>query len=124
MPFNCFRALILRGIQWNAVAYDSAMSSLVQRIQGQWRELANSQPGRRFQDRYDRRQRLGHGPLAKLVSMFLGLVIVLVGIVLLFIPGPGTLFLVMGAGLIAEESLITARMLDWLEVKVRRWLSR
>jgi hypothetical protein len=38
----------------------------------------------------------------------------------LLVPGPGILVLFVGAGLLAEQSLITARALDWTEIRLRR----
>lgn len=44
----------------------------------------------------------------------------MVGVVLLFIPGPGIPFLILGAGLLAEQFHPAASVLDWLEVQMRR----
>ena len=39
----------------------------------------------------------------------------LAGVVMLVMPGPGLLAMILGAALIAEESLIAARLLDRLD---------
>jgi hypothetical protein len=42
-----------------------------------------------------------------------------VGLLLLAAPGPGLIVCVIGAGLIAQESLYAARALDWAEPRIR-----
>ena len=49
-----------------------------------------------------------------------GIVILLIGIVFVVIPGPGLPFVFVGAGLLAGNSLVIARAMDWLEVKLRK----
>ena len=59
--------------------------------------------------------------------MVIGLVAVAIGFVLIFIPGPAILFLAVGGGLIASESLPVARFLDACEMRLRagwRWTRR
>jgi hypothetical protein len=46
-----------------------------------------------------------------------------IGIVLFFLPGPGALFVLLGAVLIAQHSLTVARALDWTEIRVRKLLA-
>jgi Putative transmembrane protein (PGPGW) len=45
------------------------------------------------------------------------------GFVLLFIPGPGLVFLFVGAFLIAQQSLLAARALDWSELRLKKLLA-
>lgn len=89
------------------------------RLGKSWRELKRGEPGRRFQNRYERRGRSGGG-LRKWLLIAGGLLLVLAGIVFLPLPGPGMLIIAAGALLMAEESLSAARALDWLERKARR----
>ena len=49
-----------------------------------------------------------------------GVLIMGMGLVLLIAPGPGVLFLALGAMLIAQESLSAARFLDWADIRLRR----
>lgn len=49
-----------------------------------------------------------------------GTLLAFVGFLLLFAPGPGTLLLLAGAALIAQQSERAARLLDWFEIRVRR----
>jgi hypothetical protein len=44
----------------------------------------------------------------------------LAGVVLLPLPGPGLLVIAAGVLLMAEESHVTARALDWLEIQARK----
>jgi hypothetical protein len=52
-----------------------------------------------------------------------GTLLFALGLVMLVAPGPGILVVVVGGALIAEESLLMARALDWSEVKIRRAIS-
>ena len=47
--------------------------------------------------------------------------LVIVGIAFLVLPGPGIPPLILGAALIAGESLTVARGLDAVELRLRRW---
>ena len=86
-------------------------------LKAQWQEFKEAKPGNRFEARYDRRR--GAGSLArKIFVMGGGILVMLIGIVFLAIPGPGIPVLIIGAGLIAEESRATARVLDAMEVRI------
>jgi len=91
-------------------------------IQRNWQEFAQSEPGRRFEQRYYRR---GADNRAKRVLASAGGVVLLaLGLFFVLAPGPGILFLLPGAALIAQQSLTLAQALDraelWLRNKVRR----
>ena len=89
---------------------------MLKRLREIWAALKAGEPGRRFQDRHRRiRERRGK----RVSRSVIGTGLVLTGIVLLFLPGPGTLLLIAGAGLLGGESLAVARMLDRLELRVR-----
>ena len=111
-----------------SVAKSEEMSmNLQQWIKQQWQDLLRSAPGRRFQDRYHRLRQRRLSATRRLVSLGLGAAAVLAGLVMLFIPGPGILTMAVGLGLLAEQSLAAARVLDWLELKARqaaKWLTR
>ena len=53
-----------------------------------------------------------------------GAAVFLAGLVMLFVPGPGMLAMLVGAGLLADQSLLVARALDWLELSARRTIRR
>lgn len=88
-------------------------------IRRSWRLLESGKPGDRF-ERYYRSQHEGRSPLRKVVSIAIGFAIVAAGIILLPAPGPGTLVVALGLGLLTREFLIVARALDWLEPKLRK----
>ena len=73
---------------------------------------------RRLQKRGSRIQ------LKKIFNMFVGFIIILIGVALWFLPGPGWATIFIGAALIAGESLQAARFLDFLEVKMRKILKK
>lgn len=54
----------------------------------------------------------------------LALVLIPIGVVLLFLPGPGMAFLILAAILVAGESLLAARALDRLDLTLSRWWRR
>jgi hypothetical protein len=97
--------------------------SLVQSLKKNWRELADSKPGKRFQNRYEKEQR-GGGSGGRTIKLVVAGLLIAVGVVLLVVPGPGSVFIVLGAALLAEESLSVARALDWTEMKIRRLFRR
>lgn len=90
------------------------------RIKTHWRAFRESEPGRRFQDRYARNAR-PRSPWSKVIHVLTGLVIMFFGAMLWFLPGPGWAVVIIGAAVIAGESLWLARFLDFIEVKVRKW---
>jgi uncharacterized membrane protein HdeD (DUF308 family) len=94
-------------------------------LKTRWRELRQGEPGRRFRARYERRHaKRRHAGGRKWAVIFAGALILVAGIVLLPLPGPGMLVVALGALLVAEESLTVARMLDALEVRGRAFISR
>ena len=98
---------------------------MIRRLRSGWRELRQGEPGRRFRDRYERRRRQNrHGGFRKWGVVVLGVLIVLAGIVLLPLPGPGMLVVAAGALLMAEESRAVARLLDAIEVRARSLIGR
>ena len=54
----------------------------------------------------------------------LGVVFVLLGAAMLVLPGPGLLVMVLGAALVAEESLLASRLLDRCDAWVERCIAR
>jgi fatty acid desaturase len=90
----------------------------------QWQALRRGQPGKRFQARYRSGQKAvkeagaGHKAL-RIFRLLVALGCVVVGVVLVFIPGPAILFFLIAGGLLSAESIVVARFLDWAEVKLR-----
>ena len=94
---------------------------MLHKLRQRWQEFKDSPPGRRFQCIHKRRAKRhpeGAG-WRRWGLLALGIFLLLAGIFFLAVPGPGTLVLAVGLALIAQESLTVARLLDWLEVKLR-----
>ena|SRR5436190_4523926 len=92
-----------------------------------WHDLKHGQPGRRFQEHYLHRQAGRRGVLAKYATIIAGILVFLAGLVLMPLPGPGSLIAILGASLLAKEFHGAARALDWLEVRIRSlitWTSK
>jgi hypothetical protein len=84
--------------------------------------LLKATPGRRFSALHRaRRRRRG---FTKVATIAAGGLLIAVGAVLLATPGPGALAALLGAALIASESLGFARFLDRLELRVRALLGK
>lgn len=94
---------------------------MFKRAKDHWQHFKHSEPGRRFQDRYDRHQQttLGRWSLGKVFNIVGGIAIAIVGVILLPAPGPGTLIIFAGLGLLGSEFLPIARALDWAELRLR-----
>lgn len=85
-----------------------------------WRELKDGEPGSRFVDHFERRQERRHGPWKRVVLIVGGVALLVAGLFMLIAPGPGILGVLIGGGLIAQESRTAARAMDWLEVRARQ----
>ena len=93
----------------------------------EWRRfLKESAPGRRFRDRYRRRQHSGHerSTLRRACYASFGIGIAIGSLVLAPLPGPGWGTFLVGLGIVAGEVLHVARLLDRGEVIVREALQR
>ena len=93
----------------------------------EWRRfLKESAPGRRFRDRYRRRQHSGHerSTLRRACYASFGTAIAIGSLVLAPLPGPGWGTFFVGLGIVAGEVLHVARLLDQGEVKLREALQR
>jgi hypothetical protein len=89
-----------------------------------WRELSQGTPGRRFRDHHARRRTV-HGAIAHRLIIAGAVMVIGLGVLLVFTPGPGTVLLLAGAAMLATESARAARVLDLLELRLRaslRWL--
>jgi hypothetical protein len=89
-----------------------------------WRSFSHGRPGKRFQDRYRRRQERGHGRwgVLRIFNLTLGILIVAVSAVGGLLPGPGWGTAIIGFALIAGEFLPAARLLDRAEILLRHFL--
>lgn len=92
---------------------------MLDRIKKQWKRLKRSEPGKRFQEQHERSAKEGTNPLKKPLLMAAGILLAVVGVFLMLVPGPGLPILLVGAVLVAGQSLSVAKFLDWLELKLR-----
>jgi hypothetical protein len=95
------------------------------RLKQQWRKFRNGRPGRRFQARYEqnKKRRSSQSWFVRLLKPMSGIILIAGGLVLCFIPGPGVPFIVIGAGLLADEARPIARAMDRLEIRAREILA-
>jgi hypothetical protein len=88
-----------------------------------WRRFKAANPGQRFQQEFSRRQGASRSPIQKALFIVGGLLLMVAGFLFLFIPGPGLVFILIGGFLIAQQSLVAARVLDWTEIRLRKLLT-
>lgn len=93
-------------------------------LRAAWRRFRDAEPGTRFQQQYESNQKSRQSQWARPAWILLAVGLVLIGILALPAPGPGTLVIAGGGALLARESLVVARVLDGLEVRIRRLLGR
>lgn len=89
-----------------------------------WRRFRTGEPGSRFRQQFEANQEARTSKWVRPAVVALGILVILLGLVALPAPGPGTLVIAAGAALIAREFLWMARLLDSAEVTIRRWLAR
>ncbi|OJY93397.1 MAG: hypothetical protein BGP25_02965 [Lysobacterales bacterium 63-13] len=104
--------LATRNVRPQQTLIRKPMSASVKR---QWQHFVSMPSGRRFQTRHRLRRPQGSSLWRKALIVGLGGLVMLAGVVMLVMPGPGLLAMILGAALIAEESLIAARLLDRLD---------
>lgn len=90
-----------------------------------WQAMTHGRPGQRFQDRYAaaRKSRADASWAQRgrrVLLLLAALVSIVIGVVLMFIPGPAVVFYFIAGTLLASESLTVARVLDWGEVRLRK----
>jgi uncharacterized protein (TIGR02611 family) len=85
-----------------------------------WQQFTHSEPGSRFQDRYRRRQEEEQGHTAKRIFLIiLGAIIAVGSLLTAPLPGPGWATVFLGLMILGGELLPAARLLDWLEMRLR-----
>lgn len=87
--------------------------------------MKHARPGKRFQDAHDRARHNGASSgWARVALVALALVFLVIGIILVFIPGPAFVFFILAGALLAAQWRRMARWLDQTEVVLRRIGSR
>jgi hypothetical protein len=96
---------------------------MLEKLKRSWQRFKAGTPGRRFQQQFDRRQESGRSPVKKALLIGLGILFMAAGIFFLFVPGPSVVILLLGAVMVAQQSLLAARALDWTEIRIRKLLT-
>jgi hypothetical protein len=86
-------------------------------LKQEWRHFRADEPGSRFANHRKRMEHKSRGHAA--VTITLGVLLFLVGVVFLFIPGPGLPFVVFGFALIGTHSKRISERLDRAEPRAR-----
>jgi hypothetical protein len=93
---------------------------MLKRLKQAWREFKHSAPGHRFQELYQRRQRSRRSGAKRALFIIGGLLTIAGGVVSFPVPGvPSELIIVTGLAIFAQGSLRAARILDWIELRLR-----
>ncbi len=94
---------------------------MLNHLKKSWGVFKYAPPGERFERLYKARK---DQKASRLVFLVVGLLLLVGGVILLFIPGPGLPLIAFGAALLAQQSLWLARVLDQLEPVLRRFARR
>jgi hypothetical protein len=92
---------------------------MLKRMKQYWTELKHGRPGSRFQGQYERNRREQKSGFGRVLRILAGAALIPVGVFFLAVPGPGLPVIALGAILIARELRLAARLLDWLELRLR-----
>jgi UPF0716 family protein affecting phage T7 exclusion len=97
---------------------------MFQSLKKHWHEFLRVPAGRRFQEVHKRRQHARQQGQSGKRTLLLGLGIALTvgGLALMLLPGPGTVVLAVGLGLLASESISLARVLDAFDKRLQKFL--
>jgi len=86
-------------------------------MRDRWRELKQYAPGERFEKFHISEQHRSHW--VKVAYLGAAIVLLPVGVLFAFIPGPAVLFFALSAALFATQSLWFAKRLDRAELALR-----
>jgi hypothetical protein len=83
-----------------------------------WKRLVHGRPGRRFLDFHQARckRRAGGWPLERILTLVIGTLLLVGGLAIGWLPGPGGFIGIFGAALLGVEWLRVARLLDRCEM--------
>lgn len=89
-----------------------------------WSDFKRGQPGKRFQERYERNRktRAGRSPWVRFLKPIAAILLLAAGIFLCLVPGPGLPLLIIGAALLADVSRRVAIAADWVDLRLRALL--
>lgn len=95
---------------------------MLDHLKEDWRHLKHGEPGQRFKDRYYLSQRRNRSRITfwRVFNIGAGSGIALGGLLMVIAPGPGWLAIFLGLGMLSGELLPVARILDRIEVQLRK----
>jgi uncharacterized protein (TIGR02611 family) len=93
---------------------------MLENLKQSWRDFVQAPSGKRFQQRFEKQQRSQQTIWRKALLIGGGMLVMAIGLFFIIAPGPGLLVIFIGAGLIAQQSLLAARALDWSELQSRK----
>lgn len=95
---------------------------MLEALKREWRAFRSQRAGTRFQRIHRRRAGQPSSRLWRAAVMLAGSVLIVIGLVMILLPGPGLLTMLAGVALIAGESLTVARLFDRANLALeRRW---
>jgi hypothetical protein len=98
---------------------------MIERIKISWRLFASSRPGLRFRERYrlhQSRRRRGGLEIVRICYIVGGALLIALSALLGWLPVLGWGTAILGLSMIAGEFYPVARLMDWLELRVRELL--
>jgi uncharacterized protein (TIGR02611 family) len=90
----------------------------------EWQVFRRTAPGERFRRRYERMKAMPRPTHERVARCICGVLVILVGIVLIPLPGPGWLIVGFGMTLLAQESRPLADFCDRVEMRARAIMAR
>ena len=89
-----------------------------------WGNLRDAEPGHRFRDfeQEQERRRESRGSWRRVLWVGGGILLLLAGLAIGWLPGPGGFVSIIGAGMLATQWRPVARLLDRAELIGRSWL--
>ena len=101
---------------------------MLKRLKQTWRQLKAQPSGSRFEKLYRLRQKSQRYRLHKAAYLCGGVLLIAAGVLSYPVPFiPSEVLILLGIGLLAQGSLLGARILDWIERRLRgpfRWVAR
>lgn len=97
---------------------------MTERWREEWKVFRQSLPGQRFRERYERMRALPRPVHERIARWVGGIAILVVGVVLIPLPGPGWLIVGFGVTMLAQESRPISGFCDRVEVRFRDAVAR
>jgi len=118
------------GVAWNLPRHRERIGerigeAMIERIRWSWRHFASRRAGLRFRERYrlhQSRRRRGGLEIVRISYIAGGTLLVAVSALLGWLPVLGWGTAILGLSMIAGEFYPVARLMDWLELRVRELL--